>query len=341
MAAGIPEPNYGCGPIDVGCQIAEGSARITVSIVTALGNFIADMFVNAFKDSTIADASWKVAGGQFWFWAAIVAGFVAVVMIWQVSVGVLLRDHKRMASAMIGGTLSIPFSVFAVTWMMRLTTASDKAAILATKQLQGQTLSDSLLRFIGLTAPDDSGKQQLTQSDWDTTSTIVSIATGGTGDASANLGQVILAALIVGLLAVASLLLFLLMEVRNMGLLALAAMAPLALMFIGQPVLVAWAKRWASLVVGLILAKPIAAGILVLLVKLSGQTPDLGSMIVFAGGVVVAAFAPMWAVKLVNFAGDELGNAMARRTSMTQQINKVQAVRGLGSGLGRAFGKGR
>ena len=335
LAGGIPEPNYGCGLTEISCHVSETAARITISIVGAMGNFIADMFVNAFGDSKIAAASWAVASGEFWFWAAIVAGFAATVMIWQVSAGALLRDHRRMVSSVIGGMISIPFSALCVTFMIRLTEAADTAAALATRSLQNETLSQALLHVVGLTTPSSTGGQELVASDWSATSLVVSLATHGTGQPMVNLGQVVLSGLIAGILALASGVLYLLMEIRNMGLLALAAMAPLALMFVGQPVLVTWAKRWGSLAVALILSKPIAAGVLTLLVKLTSAAPGVGPMLVFAGGVVVAAFAPVWTVALVNFAGDDLGNAFARRASMTQQLNKVQTVTSIGRGLGR------
>jgi len=335
LAAGIPLPDYGCSLSDVSCHASEFVATLSLSAVTAMGNFIADMLVNAFQDSKIADAAWQVASGQFWFWVSILAGFVATVMIWQVSVGALLRDHKRMVSAVVGGAIAVPFSAVCATFMIRLSTTADAAADLVIRTTQHETLSQALLRVVGLTTPSVTGEQALAISDWSQSSLVVALATHGTGQPLLNIGQIGLAGIITFVLAVASGLLYLMMEIRNMGLVALAAMAPLALMFVGQPVLATWGKRWAWLSVGLILSKPMAAGILVLLVQLTSSTPGVGPMLVFACGVVIAALAPAWAVGLVSFAGDDVGNAFARRASMTQQLNKIQTLSSVGHRMGR------
>ncbi len=61
VASGLPMPNYGCGPTDFSCLSDELVARMVTEAIGGMGNFIADMLVNAFKDSTISDDSWKVA----------------------------------------------------------------------------------------------------------------------------------------------------------------------------------------------------------------------------------------------------------------------------------------
>lgn len=322
--AEIPEPNFGCGPTQWSCLTSESFARIVVDCITAMGDFIADMFVNAFKDASISESAWKIVGEQFWFWAGIMTVVVATFMVYQAGIGAILRDHKRITQATIGGLIAIPASVWCVQIMQRLVTFGDDVTTGTIQQLQKETLAGSLLRALGMIEPAQGSTGPLGgDAKWQQSGAIYALSAGD-GGKGAGIGFIIIAALLVGILSLAALVLYLFLEIRNMGLEVLGALAPIALVFIGQPVLVAWAKRWVSLAIGLILAKPIAAGVLVVLVKLTGTATAVGPVLVLSGGVFLAAFAPIWAVKMANFVGEELGSAFARRASTTQQISKMQ-----------------
>ena len=321
--AEIPEPNFGCGPTQWSCLTSESFARIVVDCITAMGDFIADMFVNAFKDASISDAAWKTVGEQFWFWAGIMGVVVATFMVYQAGIGAVLRDHKRITQSTIGGLMAIPASVWCVQIMQRVVAFGDDVTTGTIKQLQHESLAGSLLRALGMIEPAAGSSGPLGgDAKWQQSGAIYALA----GSKDAGIGFIVIAALLVGILSVAALVLYLFLEIRNMGLEVLGALAPIALVFIGQPVLAVWAKRWVNLVIGLILAKPIAAGVLVVLVKLTGTATAVGPVLVLCGGVFLAAFAPIWAVKMANFVGEELGSAFARRASMSQQISKVQTV---------------
>lgn len=322
-SSGLPEPNYGCGLTDFGCLIDESIARVMTGLIGGLGNFIADMITNSFKDSTLNATTWSAATEEFWFWASIMASVVMVVLVWQVSVAALLRDHRRMAKAAIGGVLAIPFASWSVQMMRKAVTMADLFAVDAVQRTQGGTLSTGLLRLLGIGvkagdpgAVDRPGDLGAFFEKNSAVSALIS--------AHNSSGQVIIAVCLVGIMAIASMVLYVLMEVRNMGLLALAALAPIALVFIGQATLMPWAKKWAGLAVGLMMAKPLAAGVIALLVNVTTTTTSLGTLLVVSAGVLVAAFSPFWAVGLVAFTGSEVGHAMARRGSATQQVNKAQ-----------------
>ncbi len=247
---------------------------------------------------------------------------LVVFMIVQIGIAALLRDPKRLIRTVVGGLVAIPAAATIVRVMRTAVEFSDNVANGAIKQLQHESLSVALLRVLGMTPPKGGGKEVLPDVGWQQGGTVYRLLNGQ----HASFGQVIIAALLVALMALASLVLYLLLETRNLGLLALAAMAAVGLVFIGQPVLAVWAKRWVTLVTGLLMSKPLAAGVLVVLVRLTGEATALGPMLVFSIGIVIAAFAPVWAVKLVNFTGEDVGSAIARRPSVTHGVQKTQTV---------------
>jgi hypothetical protein len=210
--------------------------------------------------------------------------------------------------------------------MQQLSTVTDDVTLNLTTTVQGGTLSDGLLRVLGLvTLPSQSVATGLASAAFGQGSVIYSLAqVGATG--TSEIGSYALALFTVCVMMVASLFLFIAMSIREFGLLALAAMAPIGLMMIGQPKLTAWAQRWMSLTTGLLLSKPLAAGVVLLAVQLTKSSNTIGVLLVAAGAVVAASFSPLWATKLVSFAGAEVGTALHRRFSVRDQASRASTM---------------
>src|SRR5690606_32867089 len=60
-------PELGCGFNDWVCYGQEGVARLIGQACKAMGNFIGDMIINAFRGAQASAGDWAIAGGHFWF----------------------------------------------------------------------------------------------------------------------------------------------------------------------------------------------------------------------------------------------------------------------------------
>ena len=319
------DPQYGCFITDWGCLASQTVAGFMASIITNLGDFIATMISGAF-DTNIDAASWNVAHSQFLFWVAVTSPVILIIALVQIGIAMVLQDWTRIGRTAIGAALAIPFSAICVWSMQQFSGITDDVTTNLATTMQGGDVSVGLLRVLGLvTSPVHSAAESLVSSHWAHDSFIYVEGQAGAA-AQTAIGEYVLALLVVALMAVASLFLFIAMSIREFGLLALAAMAPVGLMMIGQPKLGAWAQRWGSLTTGLLLAKPLAAGVIVLAVQLTTTATSVGLLLVACGAVVAAAFSPLWATSLVSFAGAEVGTALHRRMSMREQSSRASAA---------------
>lgn len=311
----LSQPDFGCGFGDWSCVAMESCSRFFVSSIQAMGDFIADMLANAFKVSRPTEDSWDVADAGFWFWVSVLGLVVAVVAIVQLIPAMLLKDGRRALQIGLGAAAAVPASSFSVWATRQLSDYGDTVTGHITSSIQGVGMGQALLHVFGWTDTDG-----VTTILADSPLASVPLA------ASNPVGQYLLLFLITGVMALASLFLYVGMSMRSFSLIVLAATAPLGLMMIGQPKLAAWAHRWANLTVGVILAQPLSAFVLFLAVALLGRSEDLGLLFVAAGAVFAAAFAPMWAVGLVSFAGRETASALAARPRIRENVNRGTTV---------------
>ncbi|MGO4535190.1 hypothetical protein [Leifsonia sp. 2MCAF36] len=318
-------PNYSCFVADFGCQASQTIAQFMGSTIRNLGDFIATMIAGAFN-TDIDQGSWEIAHSQFLFWIAVTAPVILIVALVQIGIAMILQDWARIGRTAAGAALAIPFSAICVWGMQKASGITDAVTTSLTTTVQGGDLSTGLLRVVGLL---DITKQapnvimhnaQFTQG-----GVIFTVAAQG-AQGPAAVGDYVIALLVVGLMMIASLFLFIAMSIREFGLLALAAMAPVGLMMIGQPKLTAWAQRWINLSIGLLIAKPLAAGVVLLAVELTKASLNIGVVLVAAGAVIAASFSPLWATKLVSFAGAEVGTALHHRFSVRDQFSRASTA---------------
>ena len=318
-------PNYGCFVSDFGCQASQTVARFMASTIVNLGNFIGTMISGAF-DTNIDQNSWNIAHSQFLFWVAVTAPIILVVALVQIGIAMILQDWGRIGRTAAGAALAIPFSAICVWAMQQFSGITDDVTRSLTTAVQGGDLSQSLLRVVGLfDAPKQLSGAVMRNMQFSRDSVIFGMATQGAANQGA-IGEYVMALLVVGLMMIASLFLFIAMSIREFGLLALAAMAPVGLMMIGQPKLTAWAQRWMNLSVGLLIAKPLAAGVVLLAVELTKASLSIGVILVAAGAIIAASFSPLWATKLVSFAGAEVGTALHHRFSVRDQFSRASTA---------------
>ncbi|MGH1526511.1 hypothetical protein ACRAWC_21845 [Leifsonia sp. L25] len=266
-------PNYGCFVADFGCQASQTVAQFMGSTIKNLGDFIATMIAGSFN-TNIDQGSWNIAHSQFLFWIAVTAPVILIVALVQIGIAMILQDWGRIGRTAAGAALAIPFSAICVWGMQKASGITDDITRALTTAVQGGDLSQSLLRVVGLfDAPKQIYGAVMKTMQFSQDGVIWGMATQG-AQGPGSVGEYVMALLIVGLMMIASLFLFIAMSIREFGLLALAAMAPVGLMMIGQPKLTAWAQRWLNLSVGLLIAKPLAAGVVLLAVELDQGQPQ-------------------------------------------------------------------
>lgn len=302
-------PNFGCGFNDWVCYGQEGFARILGQACKAMGNFIGDMITNAFLGSQASDADWSIADSHFWFWVAVASMVVIGIGLWQIGVAVILQQAGRVLQIIGGMVAGVILSVLSLQYMPKLVGAMSGITAQLTAGLNGNGgIGAAVINVLGVGQGINGAGYVIKQNSavW----TIASVASGGAANQAT--GPLILALLALGVISIAALLLFIAMSIRTFGLIAGVAFAPLALMFYGQPRMKDMAEKWAQLMLGLLLAEPLAAGVLLLATNLAAGTTssNMGLLLVSAGAIFAAAFSPLWSVKFVSFAAAEVQTAM-------------------------------
>lgn len=137
-----------------------------------------------------------------------------------------------------------------------------------------------------------------------------------------------------------SLVLSLIMIIRNFVILALIAIAPMALMVLPAEFSRAWAKNWAGALLAALLIKPLSAVIIVLAANLMAHTEGYTSVLTGIVGLVLAAASPMFASQLFGFANlqaGEVGTQTASQTSSAAQNTASRVQQGVYSaGMARS-----
>ncbi|WP_085369599.1 hypothetical protein [Leifsonia sp. NCR5] len=318
-------PNYGCFLSDFSCQASQTVAQFMASTIRNLGDFIATMIGGAFN-TNIDQGSWNIAHSQFLFWVAVTAPVILIVALVQIGIAMILQDWHRIGRTAAGAALAIPFSAICVWGMQKASGVTDAITTSLTTTVQGGDLSKGLLRVIGILDVSKQAPNAVMHNSQFTQGGVIFTMVSQGAQGPASVGEYVMALLVVGLMMIASLFLFIAMSIREFGLLALAAMAPVGLMMIGQPKLTAWAQRWMNLTVGLLIAKPLAAGVVLLAVELTKASLSISVILIAAGAVIAASFSPLWATKLVSFAGAEVGTALHHRFSMRDQFSRVNTA---------------
>lgn len=229
---------------------------------------------------------------------------------WQIAVAVILQQPGRMLQIVGGMIAGVFLSVMALQWMPNIVSAFSGVTSQLTAGLNGSGgVGGAIINVLGLGEGIDGIGYTIKAN-----SPVMVIATTMTpGGGSLNvIGPLMLALVALAVISLAALLLFISMSIRTFGLIALVAFAPLGLMFYGQPRMKELAEKWGQLALGLLLAEPLAAGMLLLATNIAAGTTSssMGLLLVSAGAIFAAAFSPLWAVKMVSFAAAEIQTAV-------------------------------
>lgn len=273
-----------CSTLDVSCHIDSFWA----SIGNALGTMSWDMIAASFTGSaaTVDSGEWSIAVNMTSMWAIVLLTVVVAVVVLELMMAAIRGDFQGAVSTVISGMLAWPLTLVAIWGAVQLTAASDRlsVAILNTGSDDGKSTMQRLFSFMEYTSvfgPVEGARQNMVG-----------------------------AVLILSVAFLAAFFLSFAMAFRNFALISLVGFAPLAFMAFPMRNMRSWVFRWIQAVVALILAKPIAAGILVFSAQL-GASEEGGAWqwLVALVGMAMAAFAPMITMRMFSFIGAETAQA--------------------------------
>ena len=287
----------GCGLVS---QANDGfQSSITsffANILQNVASWIWSFITGAFSVSDVDDSQWTAIEGLTNWWVVVMLTPLVVVMILQLLSALISQQPRRLVRALAGGAAAIPMVAGAVYLVRQLTKVSDEAST----ALLGSLGTDPYVLFMRLfgfeKAPAGSGRE------WN----VVALAPGSTGGAA---GAVVVTALAVIVVWALAFILMCSMIFRSFALIVLAAVAPVALMLMPWEKTKSLTRRWSEIVVALLLAKPLAATVLAVAIKLFAESKSFAGLAAGTVGMALACAAPMMALRLVSFAGGELAAA--------------------------------
>lgn len=349
-----------CSWLDFGCQAQNAVTDAFNSILRPFADQLAAWFAALLRGALNADSSIKIfaandqtgafanlgLSNQFGFWLLLMTAVIVIVGIVQLIVALALGSAQRVRKVTLALFASVP-AVFLGTLAMQqmndfVNVVTDSFMNLIQNDQEGG-LTRAVLTMTGLQSFEVTDP---TASPWQ----VMTDSTGAALTSLAGSGSVLMSILVLGFLLIAVMFLSIAMLVRVFGLAVLAAMAPIPLMFVGQPKFHSWAKGWVEIVLGLLLAKPLAVGIIGVCVAVAaggstsaqdktGQTTtDLWGVIAAFVGLLIASASPALTISLTRWAGNEVQAAVANRPSVTQGLSKAYTVRSAATTPGRVTG---
>lgn len=272
---------------------------ITTAATEAMSEAATQFMSLAFNNplTEISDGEWSVATRQASRWGAVFAVVAVGACAVEVVAALIARDTARVLRAGVVAALAWPMTVAAILLLAELVAVTDG--------LSGQMFDNVAgTGAVGSTAA----------------ATAMGAALGGLTAVTVGGGWIVIVigalVCVVGLVMIA-----MVMAARAFGLLVATGFAPVALMLVGFRGTRAMARKWVEVVTGLLLTKPLAAGIIVLCLELAGEG-SLDSFVMGTVGLWVAVFSPALALSLVSFAGAHLSAAVTAHAS---------ALKGLGA----------
>ncbi|MDD0856635.1 type IV secretion system protein [Arthrobacter alpinus] len=287
----------GCGIVsqandDFAASVTSYVAGILESMASWMWSFIS----GAFGVSDIDTSEWGIVSGLTNWWVVVMMTPLVVVMIVQLIGGLVSQQPRRIGRALLGGALAVPLVFLATSLMSKLSSFTDSASTALLETL-GKDPYLVFMRLFGFQrASAGSGRE------WD----VVSLSSGTAGGLG---GAVVVTAIAVLVVWILAFILMCSMIFRSFALIVLAAVAPVAIMLLPWERTKSWTRIWCETVVALLIAKPLAATVLAVAVKLFANSTSFSGLASGAVGMVLACGAPLMALKLVSFAGGEIAGA--------------------------------
>lgn len=286
-------------------------------MIVGLANFAADVVKNTFNmDSTNLDGSVATADlavgtdiGNLVLWLAVPLTIAAV--IWQVMRSAASGRFDGFLRALIGG-VSFVLITRAVFWYGPYAIHGFDETTTALIDYFNQSaggITDSLMQSLNFTYNTSNNQWETTGGGvWNAPSWMV-------GSAVSTMVVPIIPFIAVGCLALGGFLLMAMLGFRRWALIVLIGLSALAFMFLpAEKAGRAIPLKWVQIAVSLLVAKPLAAIIISISAKMLAASGQM-NLLMFTVAVVsfmVAAAAPLIAMKFFGFLGVEIGHAYAQ-----------------------------
>ncbi|WP_104092139.1 type IV secretion system protein [Arthrobacter sp. GMC3] len=287
----------GCGIVSQASDnFASSVTAYVAGILESMASWMWSFITGAFGLSDINPSDWSIVSGLTNWWIVVMMTPLVVVMIVQLIAGLVSQQPRRIGRALLGGALAVPLVFLATSMMSKLSSFTDSASTALLETL-GKDPYLVFMRLFGFQrAAAGSGRE------WD----IVSLSSGTAGGVG---GAVVVTAIAVLVVWILGFILMCSMIFRSFALIVLAAVAPVAIMLLPWERTKSWTRIWCETVVALLIAKPLAATVLAVAVKLFADSTSFSGLASGAVGMVLACGAPLMALKLVSFAGGEIAGA--------------------------------
>ncbi|SEF10482.1 hypothetical protein SAMN04489740_3997 [Arthrobacter alpinus] len=273
-------------------------AGIMKGIIGGMASGVWDMISGAYANTGITDSSWDIVGGTsggggyVGTWLLVMAPILVAVVAVQVTISVFKRSGAGVVRAGVGAVVGIPASLIVVWFVEKLSFAFEGVTQYFLGSLGAKGGMAPFMKIFGYLPVEGSSPMEFTV-DPDTW-----LWKSGFNGATSTW---ISALLIMAIAWVFSLILSAMMIFRDLGILILAAAAPVAVMMMPLEVTKAWIGKWGSLVAGLLMAKPLSAFVLVLSVSLFTSSPDVSQTIAGLLGMIMASAMPLVVIKFFTF----------------------------------------
>lgn len=275
--------------------LGEAVAKMVMGFVLSLAKLTQDMLFSAFTNEQVTENVWKVVRGSgstgfVHMWIMIMAPILVAVVCIQAAVSMLKRNKAGIIRAFAGAVFGIPLSLFAVWMIEKLLKAMDDATGFI-MQTVGTTPERSLMKVFGF-KPIERGTNEfgyeMDPLHW--------IWWTGSEGAPIFIGLIVFC-----LVAIAALVLNGMMIFRGFALAVAASLAPVVIMMMPLEASKSWFTKWAELVTGLLLAKPLAFAVLVFSMSLFNDSVGINDTMMGLVGMVIAAMMPLIAMKFISF----------------------------------------
>lgn len=277
----------------------------------------------AFEASNLSDDWWAgVVGagddpGMLRVITVVMAPILLSLVAVQVTTGVFQSRTDKIVRGAAAALLALPTMMIMVTLIMSAASAMDGATNFIL-DANGETQNMSgFMKLFGFEL-NDQGEFQEVNSEYN--------IWRGVGDNAGDF-SLIVPAVLAGLVWLASMLLSFMLSMRTMVLVVLVAFASVAVFALALDATKAWFFRWLAMVVGLLIAKPLSAAVLVLGISVFQYAATTQQFIAALACVVLAAVMPLATMALFSF------------TATAASSGADRAVMGAGAAGGRAGGR--
>ncbi|KAA9394165.1 hypothetical protein FCK90_08595 [Kocuria coralli] len=282
---------------NIGDWLSEGSRDGFQATVERFAEDSWTFLRDAFEASNLSPEWWAgVVGagddpGMLWVIIVVMAPILVALVAAQVVTGVFQSRSDKILRGAAAGFFGIPVTMILVTLIMSAAAAFDGVTNFIL-EVNGETQNMSgFMQLFGFEL-NDQGEFQQANSEYN--------IWRGVGDNAGGF-ELIVPAVLAGVIWLASMFLSFMLSLRTMLLVLLTAFAAVAVFGLSLDATKAWFFRWLAIIFGLLIAKPLAAGTLVMGISVFRYAATTQQFVAALVCVVIAAVMPLATMGIFGF----------------------------------------